>query len=318
MLAACLWATSAAGQTPAYPTRAITLVVTAAAGGVSDVVARALAEQLSQSWGQQVIIENRGGSAHVAGAASVARAAPDGHTLLVAEAGTFTINPLIYAKGRLPYDEARDFAAITGLVQINQALVTSNALGVSSVAELIALARQKPGELTYGTAGLGSAGHINIILLESLTGIKLTPVHYRGAALSLNDILAGHINVMSVSIGLVRAPAAAGPMRLLGVGSRERMALAADVPTVAEGGVPGFEAVTWFGLFGPAALPRAIVTKLNEAARRIFADATFQQKYMAPQLLQPMTDTPEQFAYYIKADMAKWSKVIGIANLKVE
>ena len=315
-----IWAAPAQAQTqPAsYPSRAITFIVTAAAGGVSDVVARALGQQLADVWGQQVVIENRGGAAHVAGAASVARAAPDGYTLLVAEAGTFTINPIIYPKGRLPYDEARDFAPITGLVQINQALVTSNALGVKTVGELIELANKKPGTITYGTAGVGSAGHTNIILLESLTGIKLVPVHSRGAALALNDIMAGHINAMSISIGLVQGPAKTGQLTLLGVGSKDRMKLAPEFPTVAESGVPGFEAITWFGLFGPAALPREIVMKLNDAARKIFADAAFEEKFLAPQMFQPMIDTPERFAEFIKADIERWGKVIRAANIRVE
>ena len=323
-LASGLWSASAPAQgqpkpaVASYPSRQITFIVTAAAGGVSDVVARALGQQLGDVWGQQVVIENRGGSAHVAGAAQVARAAPDGYTLLVAEAGTFTINPIIYAKGKLPYDETRDFAAITGLVQINQALVVSNALGVKTVPELLELARAKPGQLTYGTAGVGSAGHTNIILLESLTGIKLLPVHYRGAAPALGDVMAGHINVMSISIGLARPPAQSGQLRMLGVGSAQRMPLAPEVPTVAESGVPGFEAVTWFGLFGPAALPRDVVMKLNDAAKRIFADAAFQKKFLEPQMFQPMTDTPERFAEFIKTDIEKWSKVIRAANLKVE
>jgi tripartite-type tricarboxylate transporter receptor subunit TctC len=318
----CLWACSgpllAQTPPPAYPTRGITIIVTAAAGGVSDVVARALAGQLADAWGQQVIIENRGGAAHVAGAAAVAKAAPDGYTLLVAEAGTFTINPIIYPKGKLPYDETRDFAPITGLVQINQALTVSAKLGVSTVGEFIELAKKKPGEITYGTAGVGSAGHTNIILLESLTGIKLTPVHYRGAALALNDIIAGHINAMSISIGLVAGPARVGQVKILGVGSKQRVELASEFPTVAESGVPGFEAVTWFGLFGPAALPREVVTKLNAAAKKVFAEPAFQDKFLSPQMFTTITDTPEKFAAFIKADVEKWAPVIRGAGIKVE
>ena len=316
-LAVSLCATAAFAQS-SYPSRGVTLVVTAAAGGVSDVVARAFAQHLGDTSGQQVVIENRGGAAHVAGAGAVAKSAPDGYTLLVAEAGTFTINPIIYPKGKLPYDETKDFAPITGLVQINQALTASNALGVKTVGELIELAKKKPGEITYGTAGVGSAGHTNIILLESLTGIKLVPVHYRGAALALNDILAGHINTMSVSVGLVAAPARTGQLRILGVGSRERVPQAAEFPTVAESGVPGFEAVTWFGLFGPAALPRDVVMKLNDAARQAFATAAFQEKFVAPQMFTTITDTPENFSAFIKADIQKWGKVIRAANIHVE
>ena len=148
---------SAGAQAQSYPTRTITLVVTAAAGGVTDVVARALGQKLTEAWGQQVVIENKGGAAHVVGAAAVAKAAPDGHTLMVAEAGTFVINPTLYGKGKLPYDEDKDFVPVTGLVRINHALITDRSLPAASVVELIALARKRPGEISYGTAGIGSA-----------------------------------------------------------------------------------------------------------------------------------------------------------------
>src|SRR5712692_8244758 len=189
-----------------YPARPITFVVTAAAGGVTDVVARAVGQRLAESWGQQIIIENKGGAAHVVGAASVAKAAPDGYSLLLAEAGTFVINPTLYGKGKLPYDEEKDFAPITGIVRINQALLGNPAVPAGTVKDLIALAKQKPGELTYGTAGIGSAPHMNMVLLESMAGVKLLPVHYRGAAPALTDVIAGHVNLMSVSVSLALPP----------------------------------------------------------------------------------------------------------------
>ena len=188
-LAFLLAATAAQAQT--YPSKPITLVVTAAAGGVTDTVARALAQHLIQAWGQQIIVENRGGAAHSQAMTVVARSTPDGTTLMVGEAGGFVINPAIYPKGKLEYDEKKDFIPVTGLVRINQALLASNALPVTSVKELIALAKQKPDEITYGTAGIGSAPHMNIALFESMAGVKLQAVHYRGAALALNDIMGG-------------------------------------------------------------------------------------------------------------------------------
>src|SRR5258708_977045 len=212
---------AASAQAQTYPTRPINLVVTAAAGGVTDVVARAFGQKLTEAWGQQVIIENKGGAAHVTGATSVARAAPDGHTLLVAEAGTFVINPAIYPRGKLTSDEKTDFVPSTGLVRINQALLASKSLPVSNVKELIELAKQKPGELTFGTAGVGSAPHMNIELLEYMSGAKLLPVHYRGAALALNDLIAGHINLMSVSVSLAPPPAQAGPTQKPGLGRED-------------------------------------------------------------------------------------------------
>jgi tripartite-type tricarboxylate transporter receptor subunit TctC len=313
------WLTSAAGaQAQSYPSRPITIVVTAAAGGVTDVVARAIGQELGEAWNTQVIIENKGGAAHVLGAQAVAKATPDGHTLMVAEAGTFTINPTLYAQGRLPYDAEKDFIPVTGLVRINQALLAKKALPVSTPADLIALAKQKPNELTFGTAGLGSAPHMNIELFENMSGVKLVPVHYRGAAPALNDLIAGHIDLMSVSISLALPPAQADKIKLLGIGSPKRLAQLADLPTVAEGGLPGYQAVTWFGLFATAGTPRDIVMKLNGEVHKIFDDPTFQERFMAPQFFESMVDSPEEFADYIKSETKKWSKVIHDANLHID
>ncbi len=309
---------TAQAQAQSYPSRPITLVVTAAAGGVTDVVARAFAQKVSEDWRQQVIVENKGGAAHVTGASAVARATPDGLTLMVAEAGTFSINPLIYPKGKLPYDADTDFAPITGLVRINQALLGSKSLPANNAKELIALARQKPGALNFGTAGIGSALHMNIELFKSMAGVNMTPVHYRGAAPALNDLIAGHVDVMSVSVSLGVAPWQAGQIKMLGIGSEKRLARLPEVPTVAETGLPGYEATTWFGLFAPTGTPRDVIMKLNAEARKIFHDPAFEEKFMAPQMFQPLIGTPEEFDAFIKAETRKWSKVVREANIRVE
>jgi len=316
VLLACL-AGAAAAQAQSYPTRTITLTVTAAAGGVTDVVARALGERLSLTWGQQVVIENKGGAAHVVGAQSVAKAAPDGYSLLVAEAGTFTINPTLYGKGKLPYDEEKDFIPITGIVRINQALLGHPSLPADDVRELIELASKKPGELTYGTAGIGSAPHMNMVLFESMANVKLVPVHYRGAAPALTDVIAGHVNLMSVSVSLALPPFRAGQIKIFGIGSGKRLALAPDIGTVAESGLPGYEATTWFGLFATAGTPREIVTKINAEVAKILADPQFREKFLAPQMFEPMASSPEEFADYIKAQTRKWAKVIGEQRLSI-
>jgi tripartite-type tricarboxylate transporter receptor subunit TctC len=313
---ACL-CVPAAASAQSYPTRPITITVTAAAGGVTDVVARAIGQRLSEAWGQQVVIENKGGAAHVVGAQSVAKATPDGYALLVAEAGTFVINPTLYGKGKLPYDEEKDFAPITGIVRINQALLGNPAVPAGSVKELIALARQKPGELTYGTAGIGSAPHMNMVLFESMAGVKLLPVHYRGAAPALTDVIAGHVNLMSVSVSLALPPFRTGKIKIFGIGSGKRLAPAADIATVAESGLPGYEATTWFGLFATAGTPREIVLKINAEVRKILADPEFQEKFLAPQMFEPMGSTPEEFADYIKAQTEKWAKVIHEQKLSI-
>ena len=321
-LAAVVLLTSLAGaasaQAQSYPARTITLTVTAAAGGVTDVVARALGQRLAEAWGQQVVIENKGGAAHVVGAQSVAKATPDGYSLLVAEAGTFTINPTLYGKGKLPYDEEQDFLPITGIVRINQALIGHPSLPATNVRELIALTKKKPGELTYGTAGIGSAPHMNMVLFESMAGVKLQPVHYRGAAPALTDVMAGHVNLMSVSVSLALPPSRAGQVKIFGIGSSKRLPAAAEIPTVAESGLPGYEASTWFGLFAPAGTPREIVEKINVEVATILADPQFREKFLAPQMFEPMASTPEAFADYIRAQTRKWAEVIRAQKLTID
>jgi tripartite-type tricarboxylate transporter receptor subunit TctC len=304
-------------QAQTFPSKTVTLVVTAAAGGVSDVVARAVGQRLSQAWGQQIVIENRGDAAHVLGAQQVARAAPDGHTLLLAEAGTFVINPTLYPKGKLPYDSENDFTPITGLIRINQALVARNTLPASNVADLLKLAKAKPNEFTYGTAGVGSGPQMNIVRFENAAGVSLRPVHYRGAAPALNDVMAGHIDVMSISVSLVVQPHQEKRLKILGVGAQKRVSQLPDVPTVAET-VPGYEAVTWFGLVGPKAMPRDVVMKINADVRTILSDPAFREKFMAPQMFESMASDPDSFDTYIRTETQRWGKVIREQKLTIQ
>ncbi len=301
-----------------YPTRPVTVVVTAAAGGLTDLVARAIGQQLSETWGKPVVIENRGGAGHNIGAASVARAAPDGYTLMVSESGTFVSNPFLYAKDKLPYDPEKDFAPISGLAAYSQAVVAHPSLPVRSVEELIALAKSKPGEIDYGTAGIGSAPHMNMALLENLAGIKLVPVHYRGAAPALTDLMGGHIKLMSISMTLSLEPFRAGRIKMLGVGSRQRLPQAADVPTVAESGLPGYEAASWVGLFTTGGAPAEIVMKINSDVQRILADSAFRERFLAPQMLEPMAGSPDKLATDIRLESRKWLKVIREQKLSIE
>ncbi|HZR62937.1 MAG TPA: tripartite tricarboxylate transporter substrate binding protein [Xanthobacteraceae bacterium] len=312
------WLCGAAAAQAPYPQRPITIIVTAAAGGVTDVVARALGQGMTKDWGQPVVIENRGGAAHILGAGAVAKAEPDGYTLMVAEAGTFTINPVIYPKGKLPYDTDTAFAPISGLVRINQALLADKKLPVKNAAELIALAKQKPGQLTFGTAGIGSAPHMNIELFENMAGVKFTPVHYRGATPALNDLRAGTVNLMSVSVSLALPPYRAGEIKMLGIGSAKRLPLVPDIPTVAETGLPGYQAVTWFGLFGPSAMPHDLVAKLNAEVQKVFSDPEFQKRFMEPQMFEAMPGSPQDFATFIKGEQAKWAKVIRDGHITLE
>lgn len=308
--------TGAAAQN--YPTRPITVVVTTAAGGLTDLIARAVGQRLSQSWGQPVIIENKSGAGHNIGAVTVAKAAADGYTLMVTEGGTFVTNPSLYAKGKLPYDADKDFVPISGLARYYLALVADPSLPARTVEELIALAKSRPGEISYGTSGIGSAPHMNMASFENLAGVNLVPVHYRGAAPAMNDLIGGHIKLMSLSMTLSLGPFRAGRIKMLGVGSPKRLPQAPDVPTVAESGLPGYESVSWIGLFTASGVPGEIVTKINSEVQRILADPAFREKFLAPLMLEPMTGSPKQFADYIRLDTQKWTKVIREQKISID
>jgi tripartite-type tricarboxylate transporter receptor subunit TctC len=305
-------AAPAAAQT--YPTKPMRVVVPFAAGGITDILARALGQKLGEALGQPIVVDNRPGANSQVGAEIVARAAPDGYTLLVSADTTFVMNPHMYDK--LPYGLA-DFTPVSGLGISPQALVVHPAVPARSVSDLLALARAKPGTLNYGTFGIGSSGHLNIELLQSLTGTTFTAVHYKGAAPALTDLIGGHIQMMIVSIGLITQSWQTGQLKVLGFGSKTRMAQFADVPTIAET-LPGFEAASWYGLVAPAGTPRDIVDKLSAETRRIFAEPAFRNKFLAPNMIFSIASTPEQFAERIRSDDAKWRKVIKDANVKVE
>jgi tripartite-type tricarboxylate transporter receptor subunit TctC len=207
---------------------------------------------------------------------------------------------------------------VSGLVTINHALVTHPSLPVASVKDLIEHARGKPGEVNYGTFGVGSSGHLNMELLQATAGVKFQPVHYKGATPALTDVMAGHIQMMFISVGSAVPQWRAGKVKLLAIGAGKRLALLPDVPTVAESGLPGFEAVSWFGLFAPAGTPRDAIMKLNAEVRRIFADPEFQKSFLERQYFQSIAGTPEDLAAYLKSEEVKWSKVVRDAKIKGE
>jgi len=312
----CLLASSGAFA-QSYPNRTVTIVVTSAAGALTDVLTRAVAQRLSQKWGQSIVVENRGGAGHTIAATTVMKAEPDGHTLIASETGFSTIQPYLHSKGKLPYDPDKDFVPVAGYATIPVALLVNPSLPVKSIPELIALARQKPGALNYGTAGVGTALHTGAMLLESFTGIKLTAVHYRGAAPALNDLIAGHINMVIMGPSVALPAVRAGKLNMLGFGSQKRMAEFPDVPTIAES-VPGYDAGVTFGLYALSAVPREVVKKINADVQQIVKDPEFHKKFLEPMVVQPVPGSLEGFAEYLRKDSAKWSKIIQAAGLKVD
>ena len=309
------WTATTTAQAQTYPTKTVTMVVTASAGGVTDVVARAIAQRLSEKWGQQVVVENKGGAGHILGAMAVAKASPDGHTIMVAERGTFTINPHIYG-AKLPYKQS-DLEPITGLVRIHHALIVKKDLPVKTLADVVKLAKEKPGSLTYGTAGAGSGPHVNMAMLEYAAGIKMVAAHYRGATPAMNDITGGHIDMMLISLTSALGAVDAGKVKMLAVGSAERLPEHPSLPTTRES-VPGYDAGTWFGMATTAGVPKNIVMKINKDVRDIINEPAINERFVKKQLYTPMLSSPEEFVAAIKAETEQWGKVIKEQNLQIK
>jgi tripartite-type tricarboxylate transporter receptor subunit TctC len=308
----CMVLCPASAQAQPYPSKPITIVVAYAAGGATDVIARAVAQRLTEVWGRPVVIENKAGANTQIGAAYVARSAPDGYTLLATSDGTFVTNPYLYRS--LPYDPVQDFAPISGLGVINEALVVHPSTPLQNVGDLIALAKARPGELNYGSFGVGSAPHLSMELLQAKTGVRLSAVQYKGGGPALTDVIAGHIPMMFINVGLMVQPWKAGQLRPLGIGSSERLVEFPELPTIAES-VPGFRATTWFGLFAPAGTPKDVVQKINAAVQGILADPSFREQFLAPNFYEPIIGSPEQLAISIRSDADKWRKLIEDAKL---
>jgi tripartite-type tricarboxylate transporter receptor subunit TctC len=312
--AASLLAGSAA-IAQSYPARPVTIVATSAPGAATDVLARAIGQRLSQKWNQPVVVENRPGAAYAIAAVAVAKANPDGYTLIATELGMFTSQHHLYQQDKRPFDE-KDFVPISGFAEMPVALVAHPG-HAKSVGDLIARAKARPGVITYGTAGPGTAPHLAALLLESMAGIKLSAVHYRGVAPALNDVMAGHINLITMGPAIAIANYRAGKLALLGVGSTKPIPQLPEIRPIAAT-VPGYEATVGFGLAAPAATPRDLVTKINADVQEIVGDPAFQAKVLDTSVLQPILGTPQDFATYLAAESRKWQKVIKDAGLKLE
>jgi len=312
LLVAVLLTSADASLAQSYPDKPIRIVVTFPAGGPTDAVARPISQSLSTTWGQPVIIDNRGGAGGIVGTEIVAHSAPDGYNLLIGTAGGMSINPSLHAK--LSYDPFKDFAPISMLVINPQILVAHPALAASNVRELVALAKSKPGQLNFASSGTGTATHLGLELFKAATGINVVHVPYKGGAPALTDLIAGQVQLLFISIPSVMPQVKAGRLKALAVSSARRSLSAPDVPTVAESGYPGFEYVNWNALFAPAATPRAIISKLNTEVVKIMRDPDLAQKLVG-QGAEPAPGTPEQLAQYMRVDFDRWRKVIRAAGI---
>jgi tripartite-type tricarboxylate transporter receptor subunit TctC len=298
-----------------YPTKPVHIVVPYPAGGAVDAFARVLTQQLSELWGQQVGVDNRPGASTMIGAEQVAKSPPDGYTLLLTAELTLAIVPHLYEK--IPYDPLRDFAPIVALVSATQALVANPSLPVKTVKDLVALAKARPGQLTYGSFGNGSTGHLNIEVLQAMTGARFNHIPYNGAGPAMNDVIGGHIDFMLAALSIVKGNVQAGKLHMIGVGSNHRSGEFPDVPTLSESGAPGFEAKSWFGLVAPAGTPPDVIKKINQDVTRVISDHAFAEKYLAAQGLESITGTPEQFAAFVRAETVRWGKIVKDADVKV-
>ena len=295
-----------------YPTKPIRIVVTYVPGGNTDVAARLVAPHLTENLGQLVIIDNRGGAGGVVGTEIVARAVPDGYTLLFGTSAGLSINPQLQPK--LPYNVERDFAPIS-LVLINpQLLVSSPALPAGTLGEFLKLARAQPGKFNYASVGVGSPGHLATELLKIMAKIDIVHVPYKGSAPAVLDLIGGSVSVLFSSVPVMLQHVKAGRLSALAVGSATRTSAAPDIPTVAEAGVPGFEYEVWYGLLAPAGTPRAIITRLNEAVVKSLRLPQLDQQ-LRQQGSEPRPTSPDEAAKFMKAEHARWSRVVKATGL---
>lgn len=306
---------AAAATGDAYPTRPIRIIVAYTPAGTTDILARLIGQKMTESWGQSVIVENRPGANGNIGTEIAARATPDGYTILMATAATHSINNTLYPK--LTWHAERDFAPVSLVAVVPNLLVVNNALPVKSVKELIAYAKANPGKLTFGSPGIGATAHLSMELFKTLTGTSMVHVPYKGSAGVLADVTGGQIQLAMDNIPVYLPQAKAGKIRALAVSSPRRAAAAPDIPTVAEAGVPGFEALSWFGLVAPAKTPTATVSKLAAETQRILKLPDVNERIVALGA-QPVGGTPQEYAAFIKSEIQKWQKVIRSAGVKIE
>ena len=298
-----------------YPTKPIRFIAPFPPGGSTDFLARIVALKMSESMGQQVVVENRGGAGGTIGVEAAAHAAPDGYTIVMGHVGTFGVNPTLYPK--LPYDAIKDFAPITLLAMVPNGMVVHPALPVRSVKDFLAIARAKPKALLYGSGGNGSAAHLAAAYFELLAKIQLTHVPYKGTGPALIDLVAGQTSMMITGMPAVMPHIRSSRLRLLAVGNVKRLALLPEVPTIAESGVPGYDATQWYGVLAPAGTPRELVMKLNAEMTRALKLPDVRDKLAADGAL-PVGDTPEEFAAHIKTEIARWAPVVKASGAQPE
>jgi tripartite-type tricarboxylate transporter receptor subunit TctC len=316
LLAACMIAFGAAAAAAQhYPEKPIHLIVPFPPGGSTDIFARTIAQKLSESFKQQVIVDNRAGAGGAIGAEVAGKSPPDGYTLLMGHIGTLAVNPALYPK--LPYDPVKSFAPVSLVASVANVLVVHPSLPVNNISELIAYARANPGKLNYGSGGSGSAAHIAFEYFKQQTKTDIVHVPYKGTVPSVTDLIGGQISMTMTGVPPLLQFVRSGKLRALGVSSLKRIEALPDVPTIAESGVKDFDATQWYGIVAPAGTPREIVLKLNGEIRAILQTKEMRERMLAEGAIA-MPTTPEEFGKHIKSEIARWGGVIMSADIKAD
>jgi len=314
-LAAVLAFFAVAVHAQPYPSKPITIVVGFTAGGTTDIIARLVGERLSKAWGQPVVVDNKPGAGGNIGADIVAKAKPDGYTLLMSSGGPLAVNATLYK--HLPFDNVKDFTPVSQVADVpNMLVVNSQVMPVKTFQEFLALVKANPGKFFIASTGNGTSPHLTAEALNQRAGIKLTHVPYRGAV-AVTDLLAGAVHCQFATTPSVIQLVRAGKLRALAVTSLARIASAPEVPTVDESGLPGFQSSTWFGLVGPAGLPRDIVAKLHNEIVRMLKDPALHEK-LVQQGADPVGSTPEEFGAFMRAETLRWGKVVKAAHISID
>ncbi|MEA3155934.1 MAG: hypothetical protein QOK44_3523 [Betaproteobacteria bacterium] len=303
----------AAAQT--YPSKPIRFVIPYPPGGASDVTARIIGAKMTEAWAQQVIIDNRPGANGIIALEQVAKSAPDGYTILMANVGPNAINPVVYAK--LPYDAIRDFAPVTLTTKVPQVIVANAYLPAKNIKELIALAKGQPDQIVFASGGSGSSNHLAFELFKSMSGVKIVHVAYKGDAPAMSDAISGYVQLTMPTVIAATGHIKSGKLRPLGVGTPKRVPALPDVPTVAEAGVPGYESESWGGVMSRAGTPQPIIDRLHAEITRILKVADVREKLEALGG-EIVGSTPSEFSAYLKSEIAKWDKVAKTANIRLD
>lgn len=298
-----------------YPNKPVRMVVPFPPGGTTDILARAVGQKLSESWGQLVVIDNRPGAGGNIGTDIVAKSAPDGYTLLMGTVGTHSINASLY--GKLPFDPIKDFAPVTLVASVPNVLVVNTTVDAKSVKELIALAKSKPGQLTFASSGNGTSIHLAGELFKTMTGTSMLHIPYKGSAPAITDLLGGQTNMMFDNLPSAMPHVKSGKLRALAVTSVSRSPALPDTPTIAESGIPGYEASSWFGVLAPAGTPKDVIAKIHADIVKALNTPEIKER-LSGQGAEPVGNTPEQFAQHIKTETIKWAKVVKDSGAKVD